>query len=117
MPMGEDIKENQGFTGFKWILIKEIMKNYQGFEGFEGFSYPKWILISRIRFMVLVSKLPEPEGEENVACSDYQLERSFFISFIGFEDNSQFVSTRLSFKPVSRYGMIVIRIVRISFIA
>ena len=35
MPMGEDIKENQGFTGFKWILIKEIMKNYQVFEGFE----------------------------------------------------------------------------------
>jgi len=35
MPMGEDIKENQEFIGFKRILIKEIMKNYQGFEGFE----------------------------------------------------------------------------------
>jgi hypothetical protein len=64
-------------------LIKFIASQiHQGFEGFEGFSYPKWILISRIRFMLLVSKLPEPKVEENVACSDYQLERSFFICFI-----------------------------------
>jgi hypothetical protein len=83
-------------------LIKFIASQInQGLKGLEGFSYPKWILISRIRFVLLVSKLPEPEGEEDVTCSDYQLERSFFICFIGFEDNSQFVSTRLSFKPVS----------------
>jgi hypothetical protein len=50
-------------------LIKFIASQIH--QGFEGFSYPKWILISRIRFVLLVSKLPEPKGEEDVACSDY----------------------------------------------